>query len=51
MLLQSIPAVGPQVGRTLLAIMHARHFDSAQQLAAWSSPLKHRTQSPTYNNG
>ncbi|MGN4104697.1 IS110 family transposase, partial [Burkholderia gladioli] len=35
MLLQSIPAVGPQVGRTLLAIMHARHFDSAEQLAAY----------------
>jgi transposase len=33
-LLQSIPAVGPQVGSNMLAVMHAHNFGSAEQLAA-----------------
>lgn len=34
-LLTSIPAVGPQTGSKLLAVMKARHFQSAEQLAAY----------------
>jgi transposase len=34
-LLQSIPAVGPQVGNNMLAVMHAHDFGSAEQLAAY----------------
>lgn len=34
-LLQSIPAVGPQVGNNMLAVMHAHNFSSAEQLAAY----------------
>lgn len=34
-LLQSIPAVGPQVGGNLLSVMHSHDFDSAEQLAAY----------------
>jgi len=34
-LLVSIPAVGPQVGNHLLAVMHNHHFQSAEQLAAY----------------
>lgn len=34
-LLQSIPAVGPQVARAMLGTLHARAFDSAEQLAAY----------------
>jgi transposase len=34
-LLQSIPAVGPQVGGNMLSVMHSHHFDSAEQLAAY----------------
>jgi len=34
-LLQSIPAVGPQVGNNLLAVMHSHNFGSAEQLAAY----------------
>ena len=34
-LLISIPAVGPQVGNHLLAVMHNHHFHSAEQLAAY----------------
>lgn len=34
-LLQSIPAVGPQVGSQLWAIMHRHAFHSAEQLAAY----------------
>lgn len=34
-LLQSIPAVGPQVGSNLLAVMHSHAFRSAEQLAAY----------------
>lgn len=34
-LLISIPAVGPQVGNHLLAVMHNHQFQSAEQLAAY----------------
>lgn len=34
-LLQSIPAVGPQVGTQFLAILHRQTFQSAEQLAAY----------------
>lgn len=34
-LLQSIPAVGPQVGSNMLAVIHAHNFASAEQLAAY----------------
>ena len=34
-LLQSIPAVGPQVGGNLLSVMHSHEFSSAEQLAAY----------------
>jgi transposase len=34
-LLQSIPAVGPQVGNNMLAVMHSHNFGSAEQLAAY----------------
>ena len=34
-LLTSIPAVGERVGNTLLAVMHAHHFESAEQVAAY----------------
>jgi transposase len=34
-LLQSIPAVGPQVGSNLLSVMHSHDFGSAEQLAAY----------------
>ena len=34
-LLQSIPAVGPQVGGNLLSVMHSHEFNSAEQLAAY----------------
>lgn len=34
-LLQSIPAVGPQVGGHLLSVMHSHNFGSAEQLAAY----------------
>jgi len=34
-LLTSIPAVGPQVGNHLLAVMHNHDFHSAEQLAAY----------------
>lgn len=34
-LLQSIPAVGPQVGSNLLSVIHSHDFDSAEQLAAY----------------
>jgi transposase len=34
-LLQSIPAVGPQVGGNLLSVMHSHNFESAEQLAAY----------------
>ncbi len=34
-LLNSIPGVGPQVGRHLLSVLHRHHFDHAEQLAAY----------------
>ena len=34
-LLTSIPAVGERVGNNLLAVMHAHHFESAEQVAAY----------------
>lgn len=34
-LLQSIPAVGPQVGSNLLCVIHSHDFGSAEQLAAY----------------
>lgn len=34
-LLQSIPAVGPQVGGNMLSVMHSHDFNSAEQLAAY----------------
>lgn len=34
-LLQSIPAVGPQVGGNLLSVMHSHNFVTAEQLAAY----------------
>ena len=34
-LLTSIPAVGERVGNNLLAVMHAHHFESAGQVAAY----------------
>ncbi|KCV19272.1 TRCF domain protein, partial [Bordetella pertussis B200] len=34
-LLNSIPAIGPQAGNAILAVMHNRHIDSAQSLAAY----------------
>lgn len=34
-LLQSIPAVGTQVGSNMLSVMHSHHFESAEQLAAY----------------
>lgn len=34
-LLQSIPAVGPQVGGNMLSVMHSHDFGSAEQLAAY----------------
>ncbi len=34
-LLQSIPAIGPQVGSNLLSVMHNHDFGSAEQLAAY----------------
>ncbi|MGR0481287.1 MAG: IS110 family transposase [Candidatus Electronema sp. V4] len=34
-LLTTIPAVGPQTGSKMLAVMKARHFQAAEQLAAY----------------
>ncbi|WP_227746492.1 IS110 family RNA-guided transposase [Bordetella bronchiseptica] len=34
-LLNSIPAIGPQAGNAILAVMHNRRIDSAQTLAAY----------------
>jgi len=34
-LLQSIPAIGPQVGSNILSVMHNHDFGSAEQLAAY----------------
>lgn len=34
-LLQTIPAVGPQVGSNMLSVIHSHDFNSAEQLAAY----------------
>jgi transposase len=34
-LLQSIPAIGPQSGMQLLAVMHTHQFNTAEQLSAY----------------
>lgn len=34
-LLQSIPAVGPQVGSNMLAVIHSHNFGTAEQMAAY----------------
>jgi transposase len=46
-LLISIPAVGPQVGNHLLAVMHNHHFQSAEQLAAYLGLVPIERQSGT----
>jgi transposase len=46
-LLQSIPAVGPQVGTQLLAVMHRHAFQSAEQLAAYLGLVPVERQSGT----
>jgi transposase len=38
-LLQSIPAVGPQVSNRLLAIVHNHHFEDADKLTAYLDKL------------
>jgi len=46
-LLISIPAVGPQVGNQLLAVMHNHRFQSAEQLAAYLGLVRVERQSGT----
>jgi transposase len=46
-LLVSIPAVGPQVGNHLLAVMHNHRFQSAEQLAAYLGLVPVERQSGT----
>jgi len=46
-LLTSIPAVGPQVGNQVLAVMHNHHFQSAEQLAAYLGLVPVERQSGT----
>jgi transposase len=46
-LLISIPAVGPQVGNHLLAVIHNHHFQSAEQLAAYLGLVPVERQSGT----
>lgn len=46
-LLVSIPAVGPQVGNHLLAVMHNHQFQSAEQLAAYLGLVPVERQSGT----
>jgi transposase len=46
-LLTSIPAVGPQVGNHLLAVMHNHQFQSAEQLAAYLGLVPVERQSGT----
>lgn len=46
-LLTSIPAVGPQVGNYLLAVMHNHDFQSAEQLAAYLGLVPVERQSGT----
>ncbi len=44
-LLQSIPAIGPQSGTQLLAVMHSHTYHSAEQLAAYLGvvPIEHQS--------
>jgi transposase len=46
-LLTSIPAVGPQVGNHLLAVIHNHQFQSAEQLAAYLGLVPVERQSGT----
>lgn len=46
-LLTSIPAVGPQVGNHMLAVMHNHDFQSAEQLAAYLGLVPIERQSGT----
>lgn len=46
-LLQSIPAIGPQSGANMLAVMHTHHFNSAEQLAAYLGLVPIERQSGT----
>jgi transposase len=50
-LLISIPAVGPQVGNHLLAVMHNHEFQSAEQLAAYLGLVPVERQSGTSLRG
>ena len=44
-LLQSIPAIGPQVGGNLLSVIHSHAFTTAEQLAAYLGvvPIEHQS--------
>lgn len=46
-LLQSIPAIGPQSGANMLAVMHNHHFNSAEQLASYLGLVPIERQSGT----
>jgi len=50
-LLNSIPAVGPQAGNAILAVMHNRRIDSAQSLAAYLGIVPVQRQSGSSLNG
>jgi transposase len=50
-LLVSIPAVGPQVGNHLLAVIHNHQFQSAEQLAAYLGLVPIERQSGTSIRG
>jgi transposase len=50
-LLASIPAVGPQVGNHLLAVIHNHQFQSAEQLAAYLGLVPVERQSGTSIQG
>lgn len=47
LLLQTIPAIGPQTGRMLLAVMHSKSFACAEQLAAYLGLVPVERQSGT----
>ncbi len=46
-LLQTIPAVGPQVGSNMLSVIHGHNFHSAEQLAAYLGLVPVERQSGT----
>ncbi len=50
-LLTSIPAVGPQVGNHMLAVLHSHSFRSAEQFAAYLGLVPIERQSGTSING